>query len=168
MMGGRFSGPAGAPAGLADLRIIGCGSRAWVDPTLIDTTVARLAGRYRIVAAAHGAQRGADTLFGSACRAAGLDVRPFPADWDRLGNPAGMIRNRQMLDWLVGDTVPAGVRLGVVAFHDTFDEHARRGAGTAGMVRIARSAGVPALIVSHTGTRLLSSTSQPALPELSQ
>lgn len=157
--------------GLPALRIIGCGSRSWADAALVDTTVARLAGRYRVVAAAHGAQRGADTLFGAACRTAGIDVRSFPADWDRLGNPAGMIRNRQMLDWLLADTTaagdhdgPAAVRLGVVAFHDTFDEHARRGAGTAGMVRIARSAGVPALVVSHAGTQLLAPTGQPALP----
>jgi YspA, cpYpsA-related SLOG family len=58
------------------------------------------------------------------------DIKRFEikADWKRYGNAAGPIRNQRMLEW--------GPDL-VVAFAG--------GTGTAGMVALARAAGVPVI-----------------------
>lgn len=76
----------------------------------------------------HGAAPGTDTIAGEVCAELGIVVKPFPADWDRHGNAAGPIRNKQMVDYLVmcrtkGHTVQ------VVAFPG--------GTGTADLIRAA-------------------------------
>jgi hypothetical protein len=43
-----------------------------------------------------GTARGADALGEKAAAALGLDVMPFPADWDKHGKGAGFIRNNEM------------------------------------------------------------------------
>lgn len=48
----------------------------------------------------HGDQRGADKMSGEIASDLGVPVKPFPADWDRLGNAAGGVRNTQMVDYL--------------------------------------------------------------------
>lgn len=78
-----------------------------------------------------GEQRGADLAAKAWALSKGIKVDPFPADWKRLGNAAGMIRNRAMLvkgkpDW--GIAFPGDV-------------------GTAGMTRLLRQAGVPLIEV---------------------
>jgi hypothetical protein len=57
----------------------------------------------------------------------------FPADWDKYGKAAGMIRNRQMLEEGKPDLV--------IAFPG--------GRGTAGMVTLARKAGVETIVVPY-------------------
>jgi hypothetical protein len=48
----------------------------------------------------HGAAPGADRMADSMALQLEIPVRPFPADWDRHGKPAGAIRNGQMVDYL--------------------------------------------------------------------
>jgi hypothetical protein len=45
----------------------------------------------------HGDAKGVDTMAAEHGRARGLVVIPMPAQWERHGKPAGMIRNRHML-----------------------------------------------------------------------
>lgn len=78
----------------------------------------------------------------------GVLTRHFPAPWERfrkvrgsVGNPAGSIRNRDMLR----AAMDAGLDL-VLAFHDDI-AHSR---GTRDMVKIARAAQVPVELHSHT------------------
>lgn len=88
----------------------------------------------------HGGARGADTLVDEEARALGIAVQVMPADWDRYKpkdpkkrNPAGMIRNGQMIK-----ERPALV----IAFGE--------GAGTNHTVKLAEDAGIP---VERVGTR---------------
>jgi hypothetical protein len=46
----------------------------------------------------HGDARGADRWAAEVARQLGCRVRAFPADWDRFGKRAGILRNLQMLD----------------------------------------------------------------------
>lgn len=85
-----------------------------------------------------GGAPGADWLVGKLARQREITLHEFPADWDRWGKPAGHRRNRQMLDYLLSRR-EAGATVGVTAFPG--------GPGTAGMVRIARAAGVRVVLV---------------------
>lgn len=81
----------------------------------------------------HGAAPGTDTIAGEVCAELGVIVKPFPADWERYGNAAGAIRNKQMVDYLImcrekGHTVQ------VAAFPG--------GVGTANMVTAASDVGI--------------------------
>ena len=74
-----------------------------------------------------GEQRGVDLLARCWAEEKGLEVRGFPANWDKYQKRAGFIRNDQMLK--------EGKPHAVAAFPG--------GVGTRMMVEIARRAGVP-------------------------
>lgn len=120
-------------------RLIVCGSRNWDDPKPIAWVIAGMCERLGPLTVVHGAARGADDLAGVVARKFGLLEEPHPADWRGQGKMAGPRRNRLMLD-LGADYV--------VAFKDGFDHELARG-GTENMIKIARVAGVPTLVVSH-------------------
>ena len=107
-------------------RYIVCGGRHYDDWNFLCTNLNVLLDTDWNFVLVHGAAPGADTLAGEWGDAADVVVEPHPADWDKYGKKAGMIRNKEMLD--------TGVD-GVVAFPG--------GVGTAGMVNIARRAHVP-------------------------
>lgn len=46
----------------------------------------------------HGGASGVDTWANECADALGCKIHVWPADWDKHGNRAGIIRNRQMLD----------------------------------------------------------------------
>lgn len=73
-----------------------CGSRDWTDEAAIVNALARYADRP--VTVIHGGARGADRMAGNIARRYGFDVKTYPADWDRYGKRAGILRNLQMLD----------------------------------------------------------------------
>ena len=75
----------------------------------------------------HGGARGADDLAGQWAEVNGVPQDVYWADWERYGKPAGIIRNRKMLEVGCPDLV--------VAFPG--------GRGTQDMVRRATEAGVP-------------------------
>lgn len=79
---------------------------------------------------------GADKIARRVAEVLGIPVLPFPADWDRYGKAAGMIRNQQMLDEGKPDKV--------VAFHDDI----MNSRGTRDMVERAERAGIPYRIVT--------------------
>lgn len=84
------------------------------------------AGRYKLYARRPLAIEGADALAGRWADERGIDQIKFPANWNGLGDAAGMKRNKQMLEFTRPDLC--------IAFPG--------GRGTANMMRLAREAGV--------------------------
>lgn len=116
------------------MRVIVCGTRRWHDRYLISDRLYELAmanpGEITII---HGAARGADRIAGEEAQKAGLLVEPHPADWDRHGKAAGLIRNREMAE--------LGADL-CLAFWDG------RSTGTKHMIDEARKAGIPVEVIT--------------------
>jgi hypothetical protein len=120
------------------MRILITGDREWFDKLMI-SAVLRSVTMFKdpaSVTVIEGEARGADRLGASAARGLGLNVEPYPAEWDQYGRAAGHIRNQQMLD--------TGVDL-CLAFHDRLDESK----GTADMVRRCLKAGIKVIHYSH-------------------
>lgn len=126
------------------LRLLVCGSRDWTDVALLASAVERVVaehGQDRAgVVLIEGDARGADRLAGALARTRGWQLETYPADWQRHGRSAGLRRNARMLQ--------QGRPERVIAFTD--DLAASR--GTADMVRRARGAGLPVVVVSHPPT----------------
>lgn len=107
------------------MRVLVCGSRRWHDRDRIGRRMFDLPPSDETVVV-HGAARGADRIAEQEAQKCGLFVEAHPADWERHGKRAGIIRNLEMLD--------SGVDL-VIAFWDgrssgtkhTMDEAHRRG-----------------------------------------
>lgn len=124
------------------MRVLITGSRDYRDRAQLEDALEAVLGAARSAPGAaeplivvHGAARGADTLASHWCRRRaklGVTEEAHPADWDRLGKAAGVIRNAEM--------VAAGADL-VLAFY-------RAGAanrGTAHCALLARRAGIKVL-----------------------
>lgn len=122
------------------MRVLICGGHrnvdpakvcAWLERDLITRLSLHFGRPVKVDTIIHGKATGADhggAIFGLKRN---LRVIGFAADWERHGNSAGPIRNRQMLI--------EGLPDAVVAFPGS--------RGTADMVRRARNAGVPTFIV---------------------
>jgi YspA, cpYpsA-related SLOG family len=82
------------------VRVIVCGSRGWHDRERIaDRLNALVLERgycFPDPLIVHGAARGADRIAGEEAGKAGLLVEAHPADWERHGKRAGLIRNEEM------------------------------------------------------------------------
>jgi hypothetical protein len=107
-----------------------CGGRDFYAPALVYRALDGFHSRTPIGALVHGAARGADALAAAWAAERGIREVAFPADWAADGKRAGSIRNARMLAFIMDHAERA-----VVAFPG--------GSGTAHMVRIAQSAGVP-------------------------
>lgn len=119
--------------GLPVFRVMGTGSRRWRDYMAILRALEQVADLAKAlgmrVVLKHGANKaGADPILDRLGKAMGFEVIPFEADWVRFGDPAGPIRNQQMVD--------SGIDL-VVAFPDS------KSKGTVNAMDRARAAGVP-------------------------
>lgn len=114
------------------MRVLVCGGRDWTNQEAINRRLYLLGGGHVIV---HGAARGADTMAGIAARGLGLTVEEFPADWNKFGKRAGILRNLQMLD-----TKPDLV----IAFHSDIASSK----GTGHTVGEARRRGIPVEVIS--------------------
>lgn len=113
-------------------RVLVTGGRGYVNGPAVFAALNHLDSRRLITEVIHGAADGADKLADDWALVRGRDRTPRGADWDRYRaaagrNPAGVIRNGQMLAEHRPDIV--------VAFPG--------GTGTADMVKKARAAGVP-------------------------
>ena len=108
------------------MKIIVCGGRDWRDGGAVDRVLTLLHARKTITLLVHGAcPTGADFLADQWAERTGVERRPYPADWKRLGAIAGPLRN---------DMMAAAGADGCVAFPG--------GAGTADMVRKAEAKGI--------------------------
>ena len=114
------------------MRVLVCGSRTWKDYDTVYATLALLDDPNAEII--HGAAKGADDFAGRAAQALGLAVEPHPADWERYGNSAGPIRNREMIE--------SNIDL-VLAFSDKWPVQG----GTAHTCRLAFEKGTPVHIV---------------------
>lgn len=82
-----------------------------------------------------GQAKGADRLGEICATRNGITVRQFPADWDKHGKKAGILRNQEMLD--------AGASH-LVAFWD------KSSRGTKDMIDRATKAGIVVRIINYT------------------
>ena len=114
------------------MRVCFTGSRHWSRRFPVQKELRRLDPQEDVIV--HGDAPGLDRMVGMLARKAGFRVERHPADWDRLGKAAGVIRNRQMLD--------SGLDL-VLAFP------LEDSVGTCDMVNIAREAGVTVRVHHH-------------------
>ena len=82
-----------------------------------------------------GAARGADTLGEKYAQERGLQVKQFPANWEKYGKSAGYKRNYEM----------ASVSSACIAFMDAYSECK----GTKNMIEIAKQQGLLVRIVEE-------------------
>lgn len=80
-----------------------------------------------------GGARGIDKLGELWAKHRGIPVRRFPADWDKHGNAAGAIRNREMADYADGALI-------------LWDGESR---GSKNMYETMRELGKPALCITY-------------------
>lgn len=106
--------------------VLVCGGRRFRNNKAVESYLDMLHAIYKFTLVIHGNAPGADWLADCWAISRHVDYKRFPADWNRLGKPAGIIRNRQML-------VEGQPQL-VVAFPG--------GTGTNNMKQQARDAGV--------------------------
>jgi hypothetical protein len=92
------------------MKVLITGGRTYSDDAMVYNALCYLPKGTIVI---HGGARGADTLAGDAARELGFEVWEYPAQWDKYGKSAGLIRNRQMLD-LKPDLV--------IAFHEDLEE----------------------------------------------
>jgi len=113
------------------MKMLICGGRTYFDAERV-FLVLDILGPSLVI---HGAAKGADTLAANWAVIRGVPHKPFPADWQRYGNSAGVKRNRQML--------MEGRPALVIAFPG--------GVGTWNMMAQAEQNGVP--VLDLTGQR---------------
>jgi hypothetical protein len=107
-------------------RVLVCGGRDFDDRAALDAALDRLHARRRFTLLIAGGAQGADAMSEEWARDRGIRTRIFMARWKVYGPAAGPTRNTRMLRKGRPDLV--------VAFPG--------GKGTAGMVALAREAGV--------------------------
>lgn len=96
----------------------------------------------------HGDADGADKIAGAIATSWGWHVKSYPANWDKHGNAAGPIRNREMFSDLQPDR---GLAFGALV-------RARSGGqvrltGTGDMVSVMNEAGVRVMVVALLGDK---------------
>jgi hypothetical protein len=121
-------------------KVLVCGGRDFDDRAALDAALDRLHARRSVTLLIAGGAPGADTMAEQWARDRGIRTRIYMAQWNIYGRAAGPIRNARMLRKGRPDLV--------VAFPG--------GSGTAGMVALAREAGVEVVMplqneMSETG-----------------
>lgn len=111
---------------LTGVKVLVCGGRDFNERSRLFAAMDDLRVELGITLVIHGDARGADKLAGEWAKSRGIHVAAVPALWDFYDRQAGPLRNAAMLT--LGP-------LAVVAFPG--------GAGTASMIRMASSSGLP-------------------------
>lgn len=92
---------------MKELRIIIAGSRNFNDYELLKREVINIVKSSnkpkQFIKIISGKAKGADTLGERFAKEFGLEIKEFPADWNRLGKRAGYIRNTEMAKFAMGD-----------------------------------------------------------------
>ena len=76
-------------------RILICGDRNYKDWRKVQDYLNTILHTAIII---HGGARGADSLAGNLATSLKMKIIKFPADWNKYGKAAGVLRNQQMLD----------------------------------------------------------------------
>ena len=80
-----------------EMKYIIAGGRDFGDNKQMNAAMGRILGRREEKPTViSGCARGADDMGAGIARANGMEVLKFPADWDKHGKSAGVIRNQQM------------------------------------------------------------------------
>ena len=115
------------------MKVLVTGDRNWTKISPIRRELKKLPENSIIV---HGAAKGADSIADLVAKSLGFERKPYPAEWEKYKpkvagrkNPAGPIRNKQMLD------ENPDIEL-VLAFH----EHIEESRGTKNMIEQAEKA----------------------------
>jgi len=122
------------------LKVLCSGDRTWTDAELVRSILSRLPPGSIVVHGDQGddeATVGLDRISGKVATSLGLEVRPYPADWNRFGRRAGPFRNDQM----VRNEKPDHV----YAFHDDIEGSK----GTKDLISKALTAKIPVTLVTH-------------------
>ena len=114
-------------------RVLVTGSRTWTDTTTIRATLAAV-WHPDTVLVTGACPRGADQLAEACWTAWGGQVERWPADWQRHGRAAGLLRNQQM--------VRAGADHALAFVHDNSP-------GASHCLRLAVAAGIPTTFHNH-------------------
>lgn len=109
------------------MRVLVCGGREFSDTEKAYKALNKLRLKYGFGVVIEGDARGADKIAGYWARRNGMENLKYPADWNKYGNKAGIIRNQKMLDEGKPDLI--------IAFPG--------GKGTADMKDRAKAAGLP-------------------------
>ena len=121
--------------------VIICGSRSFTDyerlAKMCDYYLSRRIQEGQKVIIISGGADGADKLGERYATERGLDYRVFPADWDRYGKRAGMIRNAKM----------AEIANACIAFPSDYSENR----GTNNMIKVARRNNLLVRVVEDEG-----------------
>ena len=118
-----------------------CGDRNWTDKDIIRAWLSKLQDwGYNTVI--EGEARGADSIARNIAKELGFNVEAFPAQWELFGKAAGMMRNSQMLSFLIRTEKDKPL---VVAFHNDIE----RSKGTADMVKQASRQDIEVIIVGE-------------------
>ena len=121
--------------GSSRMKVLICGSRSWNHPEDIDAFIKTLPKDTVII---EGECRGADIQARVTALKYKLTVERYPAQWERFGKGAGVLRNTEMLEKGKPDLV--------VAFHDNL----ANSKGTLDMITQALAKGVPVKLYGHT------------------
>lgn len=116
------------------MNVLITGGRDFSDRDNLFSVLDKLHEEYSFTLLIHGDAPGADRLSGEWAEKVGIDILATPAEWQKYGRAAGMIRNRSMLE-LKPDLV--------VAFPG--------GRGTAHMVKLAIKAGLKVVMANEIG-----------------
>ena len=76
-------------------RILICGDRDYKDWMQVREYLDTISRTAIII---HGGAKGADSIAGNHATYLNMKVIKYPADWDKYGKAAGVLRNQQMLD----------------------------------------------------------------------
>lgn len=80
------------------MNVLVCGGRNYDDQVSIYKALDIIHNRHPITKVIHGAAKGADGLAAQWAADRNVPTVAVPAQWDRFGKSAGMLRNQQMLD----------------------------------------------------------------------
>ena len=114
-------------------KVIVAGTRYFNDYNLMRTKLDCFLKNLTNVEIVSGAARGADTLGERYAKEHNMQIKQFPADWDKYGKRAGYIRNSQMADY--ADYL--------VAFWDG------KSRGTLLMINLAKEKGLKIKVVNY-------------------
>ena len=78
------------------MKVIVCGGRDNYDYLYIHQKLNEIHVEQNITVLVHGSATGVDKICDQWASYQGIDVKPYPADWQKLGKSAGPFRNRQM------------------------------------------------------------------------
>lgn len=78
------------------MRVLVCGGRNYSDQKRLDKVLSDVLVGFGITELIHGDATGADRMAGMWAFLNGIPVRSYPADWEKHGRRAGIIRNELM------------------------------------------------------------------------